>query len=250
MAIGTTFLDTHCHVTNVISFKRVPQGGWECEVELVPLEGRSRNKLCVILDSALQKPWGAHLEAEEEWTDHPCTEGSPIELTTGGGIGTTTIRSAPAETVRHNAAARIQQRDSMDSVPVLPQTAERMKAQSKIASGEFMSPRIPRPVHLDMDHVMVGNGSIPHGAVAVYGTPAGAMKGGMVGGALSNRRDSISSSMGARAHVTPQAHAAASRLLGAIYLGVPPQSGPPVEEQMAVAVSPAQLTSPSRPAVC
>lgn len=251
MEVADTFVDIHCYVSKITSFEKDAQNAWEVTVELNPLEGNSRKKFFFPLCSAHQKPWGAALEAEEDWSCKRGLEGSPIDIVNGGGGNSAWNKPAPAETMRHNAGARNQTRDSMDSVPVLPETAERLKAQSKMAN-EFVSPRLPRRMQLDMDQA-VGIGSIPlAAAAAVFSTPAGATRvvAGGIGVGTGHRRDSISSSLGIRSEITPQARAAAERLLGTMYLRGQAQPSEVVEEQCAAAVSPArQWTTPSRPAV-
>jgi len=233
----------HCQVIRVESTVKDRHGGWVCKAEVQPItntqEESSQQQFAVVsfmvqLHSAQLRAWEAELRSAEEWAHMQALDASPLGARVGAGAGDEYM--APAETARHNAAARNQERDSLDSVPVLPSTAERLRSKAK-AVTEFTSPRMMMPVHLDMDKAAtaVGNGG------GVQTTLPAAMAAVVTSAMKAARRDSISSggSYGLRqGMVSPAAQAAAMGMLGSLYLGGTPQPPHSVEEQLQAAFSP------------
>lgn len=99
--------------------------------------------------SATERPAGTTLDAPGLWT----------RLTTASPVPNTHPAIPAAETERHNAAVRLHRRDSEDSVPVLPETAERrrqLQQQQKPGTGAGDSPRHHlRPCTLDYHEAAV-----------------------------------------------------------------------------------------------
>lgn len=233
----------HCQIIRIESTVKDRRGGWVCKAEVQPItniheESSSQRQFAVLsfmvqLHSAQLRAWEAELHSAGEWAHMQALDASPLGAHPGAGACGEYM--APAETARHNAAARNQERDSLDSVPVLPSTAERLRSKAK-AVNKFLSPRIMRPVHLDMDRAVaaVGNGG-------VQTTLPAAMAAAVTSAMKAARRDSISSggSYGLQqGMVSPAAHAAAMGMLGALYRGGTPQPPHSVEEQLQAAFSP------------
>ena len=209
----------HCHISTVVSANKDGRGGWACEVEAQPVDAPGMGILKIVLKSSSMLPWdgafttvgqwsrwsGEELQPQAQAVVEEEEDASPI-ATLGNGIGGGGGLVVPAETARHKAGSRAQKRDSLDSVPVLPETAEKRRAEA----NEYASPRYLRPVHLDMD-----------GAA----------------GKVVGRRDSLTSSGGCRRSVglSPAAHAFAAALLGPMYAGTPVQPVSNVEQLMATA---------------
>jgi hypothetical protein len=233
----------HCQIIRIESTVKNRRGGWVCKAEVHPIintqEESSQQHFAVLsftvqLHSAQLRAWEAELHSAGEWAHMQALDASPLGARVGAGAGDEYM--APAETARHNAAARNQERDSLDSVPVLPSTAERLRSKAK-AVTEFLSPRMMMPVHLDMDKAAtaVGNGG------GVQTTLPAAMAAVVTSAMKAMRRDSISSggSYGLRqGMVSPAAHAAAMGMLGSLYVGGTPQPPHSVEEQMQNAFNP------------
>jgi hypothetical protein len=238
----------HCQMTHLIAIKKDRVGGWVCTVEAEPVDtldsSSQQHRLAksvmafeLELHSAKLCAWDAELH-DGEWAHMQALDASPL-----GAAGAAGNRIAPAETARHNAAARHQERDSLDSVPVLPSTAERLRSKAQAAT-EFVSPRMMRPVHLDMDKAPTGGGGGAGGGVQT--TLPAAMAAVVTSAMKAARRDSLSSggSYGLRqGMVSPAAHAAAMGMLGALYLGGTPQPPQNVEEHLQAVLSP-QWASP------
>ena len=235
----------HCQIVKIESTKKDRRGGWVCKAEVQPItneESSASQQFTVLsfmvqLHSAQLRAWEAELLTPGEWAHMQALDFSPIAPHGGAADGGKYL--APAETARHNAAARDQARASLDSVPVLPETAEKLRSEAKAAGAEFISPRTMRPVHLDMDKAAgaVGAGTNNNLPAAMDAVVTSAMK--------AARRDSISSggtgnsSFGLRqGMVSPAAHAVAMGMLGSLYLGGTPQPAENVEEEMHAAMSP------------
>jgi hypothetical protein len=233
----------HCQIIKIESTEKDRRGGWVCKAEVQPIinnqeESSSSQQFAVLsfmvqLHSAQLRAWDAELVSAGEWAHMQSLDASPL-----GGVAGGNYQMAPAETARHNAAAKTQERDSLDSVPVLPSTAERLRSAS-----EFVSPRLMRPVHLDMDKAAAAL----HGNGGVQTTLPAAMAAVVTSAMKAARRDSISSggtgnnSYGLRqGMVSPAAHAAAMGMLGSLYLGGTPQPRQNVEEHLQAAFSPQQ----------
>jgi hypothetical protein len=242
----------HCQIIKIESTVKDRRGGWVCKAEVQPIASgeESTSQFAVLsfmvqLHSAQLRAWDAELHSAGEWAHMQALDASPLGAPQpGGAVDGAGNYIAPAETARHNAAARNQERDSLDSVPVLPSTADRLRSKAKAVS-EFVSPRTMRPVHLDMDKAATAvNGG------GVQTTLPAAMAAVVTSAMKAARRDSLSSggSYGLRqGMVSPAAHAAAMGMLGALYLGGTPQPPQNVEEHLQAAISPQPQWAVSSP---
>lgn len=191
------------------------------------------------LSSADECQNGTTLDTANLWTRLNTT--SPIPAVQG---------AAPSETARHNASARMHRRDSQDSVPVLPQTAERRRqmhaAAADVAAGGACATGSPkrqmRRGLLDYAEaacpMSARRESLTSSGVVGNGAPLMARRDSMLT-PLANgvivrimRRDSLTPSVGCRAAptnkteginamVSPAAASLAAELLGGLYNGSP-----------------------------
>ena len=217
-------------VHQIFSVSKAGSGGWTCEVEL---RGNAAEDPMykMKLQLARRLPWGSTLNAAGDWSHLQSEHSSPSGAAQDAGGDATNQLIPPAETVRHNAAAKEQERGSMDSVPVLPDTAQKMRYHV-LERAAFVSPRTThlRPTHLDMEK-----------GLAAAAAPVAMM----MTAAAATRRDSFTSSLGSLGlrgpTASPAAQAAAEGMLGPLYLGGSAQPPASVERYLSAAASPLLL---------